>query len=803
MAIACRKSLLTVLVELSALGATAVASDERLDEVLVTARRTVENAQDVPVTVTALSAERLVNHDINTLEKLADALPGLILTRGNSGSGLDISLRGIGPNFSSIGIEQSVAVVVDGVYYGQGRVIDEALVDLDRIEVLKGPQALFFGKNSSAGVISITTANPGPQFEGRARLGYEFATQNPHGELVLSGPITDQLGVRLAIWGQDMLGGYVRNGAPPGTYTTVDAATLGSTVHYVRAPDNRDLPGESTATGRLTAMYRPGEDISVILKANAERDEQGGTSWNDRLWKCPGGYSTFPGSVGLRCGAGFEIVQNPVPADIASTQADLGREGGQLYSRYESRAFTAEIDSKRDSTQITSIANYQHFDYASNSDYDFTAIPAIWAGQHNSYRAVSEELRARVKAGEAVTFLGGLYYQNTASSFTQSVLFAGSENSMADPADRYLSLLKESATHGQTFSAYGQVTWSLRPEWEFTAGARYLRETKSSYLVQPYVNPFFTALYAENERLGADQFFRNVSPEVTLTWKPRLATTFYVAYRTGYKSGGFSNSADDIVNSAGVRDLTFKPETARGAELGIKATLADRTLRLNADLYHYRFSDLQVEFFNAENFALISTNAGAAIGEGAELEMQYLPAVLRGVSLHATLNYNVARYGRFIGPCYAGQTRAHGCVISGPPPDRAALQDLSGKPTADSPHWTGAIGASFERRLATRLALGGSIDARCNSRYSVSPFAQPLDFQSSYVSVDAAARVEVGSSWQVALIGRNLTNRFVVTYATDLPSTGTAPGGVTGQLADQYALFAPARTVQLQVIYRL
>src|SRR5262249_37845974 len=152
----------------SATGASADPAEPRLEEVRVSARKTLENAQDVPVALTTLSAEQLATYDINSLEKLTTTLPDLILTRGNSGSGMTISLRGIGPNFSSIGIEQSVAVVVDGVYYGQGRVIDEALVDLERIEVLKGPQALFFGKNSTAGVISITTANPGPQLEARA-----------------------------------------------------------------------------------------------------------------------------------------------------------------------------------------------------------------------------------------------------------------------------------------------------------------------------------------------------------------------------------------------------------------------------------------------------------------------------------------------------------------------------------------------------------------------------------------------------------------------------------------------------------
>ena len=124
-------------------------------------------------------------------------------------------------------------------------------------------------------MISITTANPGPQFEARARVGYDFTTRNPQGELMLSGPVNEQLGIRLAIWGQDMLGGYVRNTAPAGTYTTTDAATFTPTTHDVPAPRNRDLPGQSTVLGRLTALYRPAEAITVSVKASAERDQQG------------------------------------------------------------------------------------------------------------------------------------------------------------------------------------------------------------------------------------------------------------------------------------------------------------------------------------------------------------------------------------------------------------------------------------------------------------------------------------------------------------------------------------------------
>ncbi|MBK8272973.1 MAG: TonB-dependent receptor plug domain-containing protein [Sphingomonadales bacterium] len=126
---------------------------------------------------------------------------------------------------SSGGVEQSVAVIVDGAYYGHGRTIDEGFFDLARVEVLKGPQALFFGKNATAGVISITTADPGDAFEGLAKVGYEFRSQSVYAEAVASGPISDTLGIRVALRGSKMYGGYTKNRATQAFYNTIDVAT--------------------------------------------------------------------------------------------------------------------------------------------------------------------------------------------------------------------------------------------------------------------------------------------------------------------------------------------------------------------------------------------------------------------------------------------------------------------------------------------------------------------------------------------------------------------------------------------------
>lgn len=164
------------------------ASSGGLQDIVVTARKRQESVQDVPVAVTALSAEMVQRQDLTSIEKIAARTPNLNVGRASNGSGAQLTLRGIGSSSTSIGIEQSVAIVVDGVYYGQGRIINEGFFDLGRVEILKGPQALFFGKNATAGVISLTTADPTATPEFKARAGYEFKAEQAQIELVGSGP---------------------------------------------------------------------------------------------------------------------------------------------------------------------------------------------------------------------------------------------------------------------------------------------------------------------------------------------------------------------------------------------------------------------------------------------------------------------------------------------------------------------------------------------------------------------------------------------------------------------------------------
>src|SRR5882762_258746 len=192
----------------------AVQKPAGLDEIVVTARKRAERVQDIPVAVQALSAQELQRQELTSLESVAAYTPQLTVGRVATGSGATLTLRGIGSNPSSIGIEQSVAVIIDDVYYGDGNVIQHGLLDLGHLEILKGPQALFYGKNATAGAISVTTAEPTSTPEFHIKSGYEFAGEELYEEAVGSLPLSDTLGVRVAIRNSNRFGGLFQNTAP-------------------------------------------------------------------------------------------------------------------------------------------------------------------------------------------------------------------------------------------------------------------------------------------------------------------------------------------------------------------------------------------------------------------------------------------------------------------------------------------------------------------------------------------------------------------------------------------------------------
>ena len=436
------------------------------------------------------------------------------------------------------------------------------------------------------------------------------------------------------------------------------------------------------------------------------------------------------------------------------------------------------------------------------------AIAASLATEERSeYRAWSTEQRLQSAFDGPVNFMIGLYNQSTRLDFNQDVIFPGGlENSAAaDPTDRYVTLRKLSRTDGNTFAVFGQLSWKFIPDWELAPGLRYTHETKQSIFTQPYVVAPYQAVFVQYDpadpstALAANQTFNNVSPEATLTWQPTQDVTIYGAYKRGFKSGGFSGSAL-YSQSTTVSDLAFNPEKAGGFEAGIKSTLLDRRLRVNVAVYHYQYDDLQVDFFDATKIQFITKNAGSAVTQGIEVDAEWAPEFVRGLTFNASAALDDAHYKQFKdAPCYSGQTPAMGCTIQNGQP----TQDLSGADTAFGPEWVASLRADYERPIGAGLVFGASGGPRYSSDYSLNAFADPLKRQDAYVTWDASMRLGAqDSQWEVALIGKNLSNEYVLTYGQDAPSTGSGAGTAEGKPGDLYGNPIFPRTVQLQFTYR-
>ncbi|MEH6660410.1 MAG: TonB-dependent receptor [Parasphingorhabdus sp.] len=768
-----------------------------LQAIVVTARRREETVQSIPVSVQAITAEEIQQRDLSSLEKIAAATPNFTIARASNGAGAQLTLRGIGSSATSIGIEQSVAIVVDSVYYGQGRIINEGFFDLARVEVLKGPQSLFFGKNATAGVISLTTADPGLDPEYIGRVGYEFAAERAFAEAIISEPLTDTLGVRVAVRGSRMWGGYYKNQQQTIDYPTLDVAT-GDTNPHTAAPAATKAPQERELIGRVTLKYEPDDRLTAKLKVSGSYNRTVGNGWNYVATNCPTGQTA--NAPNYPCDGGFVTHQNDFPLDIAQDYP-FARDDGALYNKYKSWAATGSLEYALDNVTISSITNYNWNNNKFACDCDFLSA-GVWATEDATYHAFSQELRALTDFDAPVNLMVGALYQKTKRNFYQAVMFANLEDSTASAQNRYVAYSKESETEGETLSGYGQAMWQITPTLEATGGVRYIHETKESSFRQPYVNAglqglFLPASAAVNGTIYGDQTFNDWSPDFTLRWKPTDDIMLYGAYRVAYKSGGFSNSAINSALSPDPEgDLTFNPEKGKGYEIGIKSNLADNQLQANLTYYNYKYTDLQVDFFNSAIFAYITYNAGSARSEGVELELEYAPYSIPGLRLRGNLNYNEARYEDFIAPCYGGQSIAAGCslVVGGVP-----SQDLSGSPTSAAPDWTGTIGVSYETEVSSDLKFGTNIDMRYSDSYIASSFGDPGTKQNSYAILDAGLRIGAADdSWQLALIGKNLTNKFYFTGGGTAPSTGSGTGTAAAIPGDNIGYGAFPRTVTLQ-----
>ncbi|MGH7897333.1 MAG: TonB-dependent receptor [Candidatus Binatia bacterium] len=773
-----------------------------IEEIVITARKREERAQDVPIAVTTFGSEQIDRYDVADFTELADMTPQLIATETSSGAGGTVSLRGISTSTTSAGFDQSVAINLDGIHYSNANVLMQGFLDLARVEVLKGPQALFFGKNSPAGVISLTSADPGPELELIGRFGTEFNAEEYWGEAIASGPVTRSLGARLAVQYRT-IGGYVKN---------LSGATtdLGS-FQPVPAPAHRNWPGEDQLLGRLTLKWAPTDAIELKVKASGANLDQDGNTGNTEMFQCDAlGRAQLDEDED--CNPDRRIRQNDVAPAVARTEPLVDREGGALFAHYDSQTVAATANFRWRRLLLTSLSGFTRYDTQYLGDYDLTGTSAIFVAEDVDRDALSEEIRLLSDLEFPLNFMIGGYWQKTGLLFDQPARV------IAVPADpltgRYVNWVKHSETDGQTFSAFGQLIWDVIPTIEVTPGVRYTHETKDSFSVHRYLSPFTGALFKPvGERLEDEIAQSNVSPEVAIAWRSSLASvgdwTIYGTYKQGFKSGGYDNSA--ILRPDTTTDNTsYASEKVSGFEGGIKSTWLDGALAFSLIGYTYEFEDLQIHFFDSAAIAFDVQNAASAKTDGFESELRWITP-LSGLSLHGIVAYNDAPYEDFLSFCYAGQSYGDGCNLdengnpTAIPP--GVRQDLSGTIRPLAPKWAASFGLAYQRPLpelplVRRMILDVGADFGYTGRYLMNALGRQV-YQDPFVRSDASLKVYSESRrWELALFGRNLSDEYVLFAAIDSPLSGQATGQPVGILADQIGVVNRPREIGLQVTAR-
>jgi len=768
-------------------GTAPVAADEGADapaegEIIVTARRRDERLIDAPVAITALGGAQLDNYAVTEFSDMASLVPTMVAGKAASGSSASIFLRGVGSTALSAGFDQSVSFVVDGMPMSRGREISLSQYDVQRIEVLKGPQALFFGKNATGGLIAVSTNNPRDVFEAGFKAGYGFEAKEKYGEGYISGPLAEGLRARLAFRVSDS----------EGAFTNTAAATYIDPLGMERHRNSKYRGGGRTYSGRATVEWDAADNLSFQVKTGYTDQKDGGpTDILERI--CGGGRTTpfpangIPPSPNADCRVDGRADSSTLPLAVA--QANFRYAGdGHMYSRLKSgyAILTATLTS--DVFDVTSITSYYRFRQTDLNNVSGEAYPASFS-QLADYRQTAEELRFQSKWDGPVNVLFGLFASSNKFIFnTDAYIFPVP---ISPVTNTYTTFKRDNGFTGSSMSAFGEVTANLSDSLELAGGARWSYESRDSFQASLPAHVAFAGAFPAGLRLDDRYRETDVSPQVTLRYKPSRDLTFYAAYKEGFKSGGF-NISQTLTPAATVAAGEYGAERARGGEVGARAILMDGALSLNATAYYYDYLDLQVQNFDPVTIGQVVANAGTLRVKGIEGDFNWRSG---GFSLRGAAAFNDAKYKDYIGQCYGGQTAAQGCtLVSG------TSQNYDGRTPPKAPRFAGRIGASYDMPLTdSGWTLQLSSDVSYTGKYNYTDTLRPDAVQKAYTKIDAALRVNgPDDRWTIGLIGRNLTDKLVVTAANDIPFAGGTPG----VLADMSAFVDNPREIYVEVGFK-
>ncbi|MFT5574767.1 MAG: iron complex outermembrane receptor protein [Bermanella sp.] len=722
----------------------------QLEEVLVTAQMRSESLGDVPVSVTSIDADKLNEAGIENLSDLSEYTPNFKLV--DSGLVPNVYMRGIGSG-SNQGFELSVGIFSDGIHLGRAHQTRTAFMDVERVEVLRGPQSILFGKNAIAGAVSLISARPSDELAMRLTGTQGLGEDKNEFTGSLSGPISDSLGARIALRYRDE-DGYVYN-----------------------PEQDRDEPSAKEKSARLVLGWSPSDSLETHLKIEQTNRQQGGRTLQ------------ITHSSALTGCSGEDVERN----DIRQTDA---RENDDL--RAFNHSFNAEFHfgagTLTSNTGWSGFDNTEHFD-ADSSTFDTAEFLSI-----EDYEQFSQELRFVSPGGQRIDYIAGLYYQRSELVFDESTPLKVRTAAVQDTGLCQLNtavlveadLEREYTLDTEASSAFFQLTLNLTETLRSTVGARYVSEQKEGYrrfdIFEPgsrnSANPLTTAVLGQlrinSHEMTGKRSSDLLLPLVNLQWDASDDIMTYISYTQGAKSGGYDARGNNNEDgpTGGRANFLFDDEQADAWELGTKMRLAGGTADLNIALYKVEYSEMQVSVFDGVAGFNV-TNAGSALTQGIEIDSRWLATdwlLLTGAV--AYLDFEWLDYKQ--GPCYPGS----------PKEDlNTGTCDLSGSVNQQTPEWTASLSGTITLPLGDNIKVEFTADANYRGEHFTAGDLDPRGLQESVTKYNARLRIaQINEDWSVALVGKNLSDELTLGI-----------GAQTGLDVDGYrASTEPAKTVYLE-----
>ena len=783
------------------------AQDARiLEEIVVTAAYRELGLQDVPVSISTVTGEMITESALQKAEDIQFLVPNFTLTE--TGIGTNAFVRGIGSGINQA-FEQSVGIYVDGVHFGRAQQWRAPFLDLERVEVLRGPQSILFGKNSVAGAVNITTAKPTDEFEGSVFFSQETEFNEQILEAVLSGPLSDRFRVRVAARAREG-DGHMRN------------ATLG-----------KDEPNREDWTVRGTFEFDITDNVLATFKAEVGEFDVSGR--NIEI------INEQPIAAGPFTGAQYNQVLQLFGGDpsTGNVTKDGIRSSNGDFSNNELTNLALTLDWNIGDYELKSITAISEFEYDEFCDCDFTGTNLFGAALQESYDQFSQEFRLASPVGGKFDYIAGLYFQTSDHDYQDQIIVTADStlvpivNALNPGAGSLLAGTQASRTAGvesDVVSAFAQVNFNVTEALTIQVGGRVTQDDRDGDRTMTITRDDFTDLTPP--QFGAAVVYGGLfgitstnlsflaglgSPEAaglllalgelpvsgsrdTTKFSPEVKFIFdadddvmlYASWSEGFKSGSFDFRANNRNFYPTMEDsFEFDDEEASNIELGGKFILADGAAELNAALFFTDFDDLQISIFDG----VLGFNVGnAASAEVQGIEFDFRWAMSERLTLSGGLAFTDFEFTDFEnGQCYFGRPPDTDIDGDGTP----ELCDYTGESNQLVSDMQGNLTFDYQRPVFNGLQFGAAFDYFFTSKYDASATFDPALVQDDYGTLNA--RVSIGSeagNWQVAVLAKNITDNEILSFGGDTPLSSTLGA------KSNYAFYGPGSSYTIQALLR-